>query len=446
MDSAVTLSTSVYNFSKNFRYLTMKIFPTAQNIQISLILSQAEEALLIRSFPAFLDAFGEIWTDINQTPNFSQFSQEAELLHVAGEFLTHYGKAYNLINYQSRGKDLLTQAIDLFTFQKEPEKALNSQIVLAFAYFQEGAREEYAAYLLDAESQFRGDKTHSNFLKLQLNLLICELESEQIKEATKRISDNLIFFQQTNNLKIKADFFNEAGITYRRSKSYPEAYLFFTEALKLAKQTKNTQYEFFICNNLANTYRSDGKLKEALNFVDEAISLADEQQGWRANCLDTKALIYYDQKDYEAAELTIDEAISLFKQGDDFGGLCEALWNKARILLQLDLRELALETFIECYQTSLERVGRETAHSYFTKMFELIFFVPEGNLFEKVDSVKKQLIEKALINSKGKITDAAKELGIDHRSLSAMMKNFPSLYSDLGIKRKHRSANSKKNC
>lgn len=443
MDSAVTLFTSICNFSKNFRYLAMKFSPFAQNIEIYSLLSQAEEALLTRDFPTFLNAFGEIWVDIDLTPNFSQFSQEAELLHLAGEFLAHYGKAYNLINYQSRGKDLLTQAIDLFIFQGKPEKALNSQIVLASAYFQEGAKEEYAVYLIDAECQFKGDKTHYNFLKLQLNLIVYELESAQINEAIKRISDNLAFFQKTDNLKIKTQFFIEAGITNRRLKSYDEAYLFFNEALKLSKKIQNLHYEALICNNLANTYRSDSKFKQALRFADKAITLAGNQQGWKANFLDTKALIYYDQKDYENAELNIEESIFLFRQGDDFGGLCEALWNKTKILLQLDLRELAFETFIECYQTARERIGRESAHFYLTKQLELMSFVPEGNLFEKVDSVKRQLIEKALIEANGKITEAAKILRIDHRSLSAMMKNFPSLYADLGIRRKNRSINSK---
>lgn len=421
----------------------MKTFPTYQNIEISSLLPKAEAALSTKDFSAFINAFDKIWTDIGENPDFSNFPEEAELLHLAGEFLIHFGKAYNLVNYQSRGKDLLTRAIDLFTFQGQHEKALNSQIILAFAYFQEGAKEEYEAYLLDAESQFKGDKTHPNFLKLQLNLLVVEMDEPRLKEAKQRISSNLIFFEQTDNLKIKIQFLIQAGIIHRRTKSYNEAYLFFEEALKLSKKTQNQQYEFFICNNIANTYRSEEKFKEAHEFIEKAIELAGDQYGWRANCLDTKAQIYFDQQDYENAEATINESITLFRQGDDFGGLCEALWNKCKILLQLDLRELAMESFIECYQTAGERIGRDSAQFYLGKMMEQMVFVPDDSLFAQVDSVKRQLIENALIKTNGKITEAAKVLGIDHRTLSAMMKNFPSLYADLGIKRRKRSVSSK---
>jgi tetratricopeptide (TPR) repeat protein len=422
----------------------MKDFPTLQNVHIPSLLRKAETALSSRDFPAFLDAFDKIWTDIGDNPDFSGFPQEAELLHLAGEFLVHFGKAYNITNYQSRGKDLLSKAINIFNFRREPEKALNSQIVLATAYYQEGANEEYEAYLLDAERQFRGNKNHHNFLRLQLNLLIVEMPEKRLKEAKQRIVNNLIYFQQTDNLKIKTQFFIEAGIAHRRLQSFDEAYSFLTEALILAQQINNRHYEASVYNNFANTYRSDGKHGLALEFANKALNLAENQNGWRAVFLDTKALIYFDQKDYENAEVSINQAVKLFRQGDDYGGLCEALWNQTRILLQLDLREMALESFVECHQIAVERMGRESADFYLDKFSELIIFTPEGSFFEKVDSVKRQLIEKALVKGDTKITEAAKILGIDHRTLSAMMKNFPMIYDDLGIKRRTRSAVSKK--
>jgi tetratricopeptide (TPR) repeat protein len=418
----------------------MNKFPNAQNTNISTLLPQAETALSTRDFSAFVSAFDKVWTDIGENPDFSRFPQEAELLHLAGEFLIHFGKAYNLINYQSRGKDLLTQAIDMFNLQGKPEKALNSQVVLAFAYFQEGAKEEYALFLLDAESQFKGDKYDHNYLKLELNLLIYELEIGKLMKAHKRISENLYLFQRTDNLKIKADFFNEAGITFRRLKIYDRAYQLLEEALYLAREINNQQYESLICNNLANTYRSDKKYEEALEYADRAIDLAENQDGWRAVFLDTKALIYADQEDYENAEGAINQAIALFRAGDDFGGLCEALWNKGEIMLKVELREMALQNFIECYQIASERIGGNSPASYLDKILDLILIIPHGNLFEKVDSVKKQLIEKALLESNGKITEAARILGIEHQTLSAMMKNFPALYDDLGIQRRTRSA------
>ena len=409
-------------------------------LEISHIIARAESALASRNFPEFIHVFAEIWGDVSKPPHFDQFVEKGELLHLAGEFLVHYGKAHNLVNYQERGKNLLQQAIELFDLYNQPEKVLNSQIVLGTAYFQEGAKEEYAAYLYDAEMKYRGDKSDSNYHRLQINLIIYELETSNITAASKRVTRSLAYFRKCSNLKIKIQFFIEAGITFRRLGNIEQAVSFFNEAFDLALASRNSQYQTLILNNLSFAYRSGGELERAHKYADKALKLAEDQPGWKANLLDTKAQIYFDQREFENAEATIDQSINLFRQGEDFGGLCEALWLKSQILMNLDLRELAFETFIECHQTAAMRISGEESRRYINKFTELMPIVSGNNIFEKMDSYKRNLIEKALIKSKGKITDAANILGIDHRSLSAMMKNFPSLYSDLGIKRRTRSS------
>lgn len=280
---------------------------------------------------------------------------------------------------------------------------------------------------MDAEAQFTGNKTNDVYLRLQLNLLVTELEPKDLEFAKLRVKQYLKYFKKSFNLLIKTQFFIQAGIIHRRLELYKKAYSFFDDALKLAIELNHIRYQSLIYNNLANTYRSEQKFDLAFEFIDLAFELANDAPGWTANFLDTKANIYHDFGDYQMAERCIDEAIQIFRIGDDLGGLLEALWTRVKILINLDSREEAFEQFITLYLIATERIGSDTAEIYIKKFLELCPPIPTGNFFERMNTFKKMMLENSLDQSNYQLTQAARILGISHQTFRRNLDRFPEL-------------------
>lgn len=406
----------------------MSFFPEIDSIQIEPLISRAADVLNKRDFESFRKIIADIWNDIEETPDFSKFrKQMPELIHLAGEFLIHYGKTNNLRNYQERGKDLLTNAIDIFFAQKKNDKALNSQIVLAFAYYQQGSNDGFEAYLLDVESQFRGNRKQDNFLKLQINLLICEIAKSQLNNAKQRISTNLKYFNQSENLKLKTQFYNESGIAHRKLRQFKKAHNYFEKALELAQICNILDYQSIILNNFANTYRNEKKWDLAFDLIDKALSIAQNFPGLIPHYFDTKANIYLDFGDVEMAQEYISKALEIFRAGDNLSGLCDALFTEIKVLIALDWREDALIHFVQLYNTATDRIGNKEAMKYAKEYLNLCPSIPPGTFYERLDNLKRQMIETALNETRNNETAAAKQLGISRQSFNFNLNRFPHL-------------------
>lgn len=80
------------------------------------LIDEAKNAELCRDITAIQKILQPVWLDIEESPDFNNFDEivRAELFRICGAFLSFYGNAKNLKDYQIRGKDLLTNAIELF--------------------------------------------------------------------------------------------------------------------------------------------------------------------------------------------------------------------------------------------------------------------------------------------------------------------------------------------
>jgi tetratricopeptide (TPR) repeat protein len=166
----------------------------------------------------------------------------AELYRLAGGFLINYGKAKNLPNFQLRGKDALTKAIEDFWTLKESEKALEAQMLLAIAYYNEGSINEYQALLDDAESYFAARKSHPVYLLIQINYLVIAISREEPDQALLKINEISELVKKSNEQKIRIFFFTQAGIVYRLLGKYEEALFYLKRALKNSQTLKIYHY------------------------------------------------------------------------------------------------------------------------------------------------------------------------------------------------------------
>ena len=383
--------------------------------------------------------FQTVWKNIDEDPNFEEYDdlERAQLFRCYGYFLSHYGKTKNIPSYQERGKNLLTKAIDLFTILNFPEKAIEAEIVLGLCYFHEGAIEESEAVFSQISNLFQDNQLHPLYLRTQLNSTLILQWKGEYQKALKIIEEIEIPMEFCKDVRLLTIYYTQAGLIYRGIHQYDLAVRYYNKSIEVSQQQNNWLVVAKNHNNLAFLYKILENFDLAHYHAAQAISIAEQFRytGWLPHFLDTKAVISAEERDYERAFETINEAVSLFKKGEDYAGLADALWNKVKILLNINRKERAVEIFAELCQIAQMRIG-EYALKRYSKLFAEIIYIRQNESLETaVNRFKRAEIINALEQSNHNFNETAKILGFsDSAAFTKMLnKEFPSLYKELEI-------------
>jgi tetratricopeptide (TPR) repeat protein len=407
------------------------------------LIEAARNAELCRDTESLRKILQTVW-NIEETPNFSNYDEaiKAELLRLCGVFLSFYGIAQNLKNYQLRGKDLLTNAVEIFEVNKLLDKAAEAKINLAFCYWNLGEVNECEAILNFVEAEFGKNLLHPVYLQICINRLLIYFWSQDIEPALKIIEEINVPMQFCTDVRLQAMFNTQAGIFYRASKKYDKAVFHLNEAIRLAKKANNQLYVAMNLNNLAYLYKEIKDFQKAFDCISESVDKFKQigHQGFLPHALDTKALIYLDWNKSEKAFETINEAIDCFSQGEDYRGWTDALWTKVRCLIRLERAEEAFVTFAELVRIAGERVGEVAVKKFAKNLTEEVYALKHLALADEVAEFKKARVSAALLEANGKISEAAKILRLkSHQALSDILnKQFPELLGELGFRRRAR--------
>ena len=415
------------------------ILPQQEILQLIEEVRSAELCRDIKLMQTIVKAF---WEDIDRAPNLSGYEKpvRAELLRICGAFLSFYGYARNKKDYQIRGKDLLTKAIEVFEAENLTDKAAEAKVMLAHCYWNTGEIEESEALLEMVEEEFGEKQTHPVYLKICINrllTLIWKKEFDAALEIIEKISASIAY---CGDLRLEVKFHTEAGIFYRSIKEYEQAIFHYYQAIRKAEKIDSPISIALVLNNLAFLYKETKQYPQAILHSNAAIKKADEtsSRGWKAHFLDTKALIFLDSGHPSAAYKTICQAIEIFREGEDAAGLADALWTQVRCLLRLEQKEQALTVYGELQEIARTQIGETAVQKFARSLADEIYILRDLPLTDEVQQFKKERVRAALIQANGKISEAAALLGLkSHQALSDILNNqFPGLYEELGFRRR----------
>lgn len=405
------------------------------------LIEKAKDAEACRDMDSVRKILRPVWPDSRKKPGFNSYGEpiRAELLRLAGFCLAYQGFSKGRKDCQERGRDLLTNAIDLFETLESPHKLAEAKIFLALCYWYEGALEESEAILQDAEARYDGNREHDVYLQICYYRMITHTVKGNYDEASRIMKDLKRLIKDCKTTRIIALVHTEAGVESRRRKKYDEARFHIDKAIACAKELDNGSLLAANLNNLAYLYMSTGHFELAHECVDEAILINKtlKQTGFLAHKYDTKAVIYFEARDYENALETVDKSIELARQGEDYSGLCDALFDKSKILLRLGRSGQGLLYFAELVEIAHIRLGQEAIERYAADFAKLVYPKRGVAYREEVRLFQKDLIRNALLDS-GKITAKTKELlSVSQQGLSEILnKQFPELCDELGIERR----------
>jgi tetratricopeptide (TPR) repeat protein len=426
----------------------IKSTPITTSQAIKLI-EDARNAELCRDIATYRKVLNPVWENLEDEPSLGGLNTllQAEIFRCCGFFLSYYGKSRNLKDYQERGKNFLTKAINLFDAENLPDKSAEAKVILALCYWYEGAIAENELILSEIENQYADNHFHPVYLQICVNRLMSHYWKDEFPQALKMIEEISIPIELCKDIRIKTLFHTQAGITYRRVSQYEKAIFHTSEAIKQAKSNGNIRYATSCLNNLGNTYKDIGKFAEAHRCVDQAYKtyIELEEFGYAANVLDTKAQIYLAENKLASGLIKINEALAILHKGEDFACLIEALFTKSRILLQFNRVKEAIKLFGELTDIANQRIGEFAANKYLDEFIKLIYPLSNTSYSNEVRNFKTHLLRQHLTEAELQISKAAETLGISHQNLSEILNNqFPELFIELGIRRRSRRNGKKR--
>lgn len=323
------------------------------------IIDAARDAELCRDLERSEGILAEVWPDISIDPDFSDFDRAvaAELYRLCGYFLSSYGRARVLSNFQSRGKDLATKAIGIFKQVGMPDKIAEARVTLALCYHHVGEFSECALILDTAEAQFDGNILHPVYLQIVTNRIGVYYSERDYESALRRIREIESIADLSTDDRLLTMFHNQAGIVYRAVGNPDKSVFHLSEAIRCGKRAKNLRFVAINCNNLAMVYKDLKMFSQAHEQLDDAKTtfLSLNEAGRIPQILDTRALIYLDEGRSLDALSAINEAIRLFSQGEDHGGRADAYWTKCKCLMRLN--EPYEDVFAELLQIADTHLG-----------------------------------------------------------------------------------------
>jgi tetratricopeptide (TPR) repeat protein len=423
---------------------------TLTSADIRRVIEEARDAELCCNLDLFRNILSLFWENIEEEPNVSIFDPpiRAELLRLCGVFLSEFGRARGLPDYQNRGKDILSHAADLFEAENLRDKAAEARVGLANCYWFTGEINEYNDILQSIEGEFGANPSHPVSIKIKLNNIFVAIWRRELKDAQALIDRVASVITPNHHFRLRTQFHNLAGIACRIGGDLEQSTLHVNEAVRIAKAANNAMFVAFNLNNLAFVYRIGQHFNRARKTIDEALSIMEscENKGWIPHALDTKALIYIDQTEYEQALEVIEKSIDIFSNGEDYGGLTDAMWTKCLCLFGLKRYTDALAVFIELGDIAARQIGQIAVDKFTALLMEQIYILNQFPLTDELASLKRSLVVKAMRESGGHVAKAARKLGLrSQQHLSEILNNqFPDIYDELGIKRRAPRSNKTK--
>lgn len=429
---------------------------------------------------------------------------QAELLLRSGTLTGWVGSAKQVPGSQERAKDLISESAALFESLGVSEKAAEAKVDLAICYWREGALDE-ARVTLRLVLDDLGTSQSEQRLRALHNSAIVEWTATRERDALRICTEAAPLFDLSSNHALKGKFHNtyafllrSLGTSQNREEYVDRALVEYAAASFHLERAGHHRFQARLENNLAFLFSSIGKFPEAHDHVNRArrlsVDLADH--GGAAYADDTLAQIFLLEGKSEEAEKVARRAVNALQRGGEQMFLAEALTTHGKALARLNqtsVAQAALDQAVAIAQnagspdrggvaaiTAIEELStylsNDVLQNYYrtaesllsnsqnqtikirlgecarrvlatavntgaTATVENAAIPPDFSLDAEVLRYEGTLIRRALEESGGSVTRAARLLGVTHQGLAFILNGR---HSDLQairtpVKRRRRS-------
>lgn len=288
---------------------------------------------------------------------------KAELLLRTGTLTGWVGSAKQVAGAQEAAKDLISESAALFETLGMAEKVAEARVDLAVCYWREGALDE-ARITLRLVLESLADSHSEQTLRALLNSAIVERGASRDREALRIYREAAPRFDVSTNHALKGKFHNahatvlkHLGVSENREQYIDEALVEFTAASFHFEQAGHHRFQATVENNVGFLFASIGRFPEARQHVNSARHLFVRvgDHGGVAYADDTLAQVFLLEGRSEEAERAARRAVQALRRGGEQRILAEALTTHAKALARLKQAPVAratLDQAVEIAQTA----------------------------------------------------------------------------------------------
>jgi tetratricopeptide (TPR) repeat protein len=386
------------------------------------------------------------------------------------------GSARQINGAQETALDLIGESIRSFEALADLEKVAEARTDLAICYWRLGAFDEARVVFQQALENARNPETQ---LRVFVNSSAVEMSSGQLGQALSLLDDGSKLLDQVADDGAKGRYHLTRAMLYRKfggPENLDRALIEYSAASMHLSDAGDTRYLAAVENNIGFLLVRLGDHAEAISHLDRArqIFVGLKDAGNVAQVNETRAQAFLAWQRYDEAERAAFAAVTTLERGDEHALLADSLVTHGRALAGLRKDEAARETFLrasatlsgagdlhaagniylimieelksrlapgEALQLLLEaddrlgsEVDRETVerlrrctriaiNSSREHQAGIDGLLLGGSLDDEVKHFEAQLIKRALDQSNGSVTRAARLLNITHQGLAWSLQN-----------------------
>lgn len=419
------------------------------------------------------------WHHFGERPNTAGLhdSIAAELLLVVGTLMRWVGSKNQVKESSQIASDLITESIAYFESQSDAWKVAAARVELAMCYWREGALDNARVMFTEALKRLTAEgNTRANAL---IALAEVERASSRYSDAMAILTNNARLFQKiTNHTTIghfhnqramvlrsvataekRNDYFEQAIKEYERADHqfglahnrvfratvknnvgflllklgrFKAANVYLTEARRLAANAKDRILVAQFDDSLAKLFIATNKLKEAEAAARRSVRVLDQSGHAHtlADSLITYGIVLARLHQTDQAQFIFQRAIEL---AHDAGALSTA--GVAALTMIEEIDQLSVETLSDAYEKAGEWLstcqsqelwfrfkvaGKKVVRGLRRESQDTtgILFNKPCHMPKEVLQFERRLISQALATASGRVTHAAKWLGIGRQRLA----------------------------
>jgi len=369
-----------------------------------------------------------LWPRMDQRPRVKGLEPDvaAEVLLRAGVLTGWTGSD------QEQAKDFISESLTIFESRKYKKKIAEAQTELALCYMRIGEYENASDLLKLALSELTTDSELQ--AKAVLRFCIVKRHASPLNEALAFLANNEPLFHKINNQTLRGcyhqtladvlenlwdsdgpqDYLDRALIEYAAASHHFELA---QHRYYLANVENNLGFLLYKINQFEEAHEHLNRARRIFTCLKDRIALAGVDE--------TRARVFLKEKRDEEAERAARSSVHTLENSDRPSLLAEALKRHGMALARLGHYSAALNAFrraIDLSQDSFNRAA-DVALTAFQELGERLA-VKEGvttsgrPLHEEIFLLEHELIKYALENAQGRVTFAARTLGMSYQRLT----------------------------
>jgi tetratricopeptide (TPR) repeat protein len=290
------------------------------------------------------EALIEFWPEPGQPPVLEGLSpvSAAEVLLRVGTLTSALASTGRTTESQESAKNLITGSIEIFEEQKEYQRAAEARGDLAMCYVREGAFDE--ARITVANSLASGPEENNVRATLLIIAGIVESWTQKLNDALQFYRQAEPLVERSEDEALKGSYHAEMAILLRRlstrenqSEYLDRALIEYAAASYYFERVGNTRYCANVENNLAFLFQTIGRFSEAYEHINRArqlfVDLGDTSSA--AGVDETRARALLAEGRLDEAERFARAAVKVLERGDEQSRLTEALNTRGVVMARL---------------------------------------------------------------------------------------------------------------